>query len=116
MHILVVDDDVHIRKLVRLYLRDSGAEVSEAGTGEEALAATGREVFDIVVVDLILPYFGGFRLSQKLKAGARPPRVVIITGDESPETRSAAAEAGADAFVVKPFTKEELLAAVLVLQ
>ncbi len=110
--LLVVDDDAHIRKLVAIYLRDAGFDVAQAATGEEAMQLAGRERFDVVLVDLILPHYGGFRLSQKLKAMGEPPRVVITSGDDSQQSREGAAESKADTFLAKPFTREELLAAV----
>jgi DNA-binding response OmpR family regulator len=110
--VLVVDDDVHIRRLIGIYLRASGSDVAAAATGEEALEEFARKAADLVIVDLILPYFGGFRLCQKLKATEPAPRVLIITGDDSPETRETANEAHADGFLPKPFTREELLAAI----
>jgi DNA-binding response OmpR family regulator len=112
MKLLVVDDDLHIRRLIGIYLRDAGFEVTEAATGEEGLEISQREPFDIVLIDLILPHHGGFRLCQKLKATASPPRVVITTGDDSAQAREQATEARADGFLAKPFTREELLAAV----
>ena len=111
MKLLVVDDDLHIRRLIAIYLRDAGFEVTEAATGEEGLHAAQRERFDIVLIDLILPHYGGFRLCQKLKSADAPPRVVITTGDDSPQSREQAKEAKADGFLAKPFTREELLGA-----
>lgn len=111
MKLLVVDDDLHIRRLIGIYLREAGFEVTEAGTGEEGLHAAQRERFDIVLIDLILPHYGGFRLCQKLKSVDAPPRVVITTGDDSPQSREQAKEAKADGFLAKPFTREELLGA-----
>ncbi len=110
--VLVVDDDAHIRRLIKLYLREAGFDATDTGSGEEALALAEATPFDVVLVDLILPHFGGFRLCQKLKSAATPPRVVIMTGDDSQATRDAARDYGADAFLAKPFTREELLAAV----
>lgn len=110
--VLIVDDDVHIRRLIKLFLRGAGFELAEAGTGEEALELAAREAFDVAIVDLILPYYGGLRLCQKLKAAEPSPRVVVITGDESPETRESAKAYRADAFLLKPFTREEILGAV----
>ncbi len=104
MKLLVVDDDVHIRRIVALYLRDH--DVAEAATAEEALARVGGETFDVVIVDVILPHFGGLRLCRKIKETARPPRVIVMSGDE--QLRDQAAEAGADAFLAKPFTRDEL--------
>jgi DNA-binding response OmpR family regulator len=112
MKLLVVDDDLHIRRLIAIYLRDAGFDVTEAATGAEGLQISQREPFDIVLVDLILPHYGGFRLCQKLKSAPSPPRVVITTGDDSAQSRDLATESKADAFLAKPFTREELLAAV----
>ncbi len=109
--LLVVDDDVHLRKLVAMYLRDAGFDVQQAATGEEGLQLAGRERFDVVLVDLILPHYGGLRLCQKLKTTPSPPRVIIISGDDSQQARDEALES-ADAFLPKPFTREQLLAAV----
>jgi DNA-binding response OmpR family regulator len=112
MKLLVVDDDLHIRRLVGIYLREAGYDVTEAASGEEALQVSQGRVFDVVLIDLILPHYGGFRLCQKLKSLPTPPRVVITTGDDSPQSRDKAVEAKADAFLAKPFNREELLAAV----
>ena len=112
MKLLVVDDDLHLRHLVGIYLRDAGHDVTEAATGEEALQAIHDQAFDTVLIDLILPQYGGFRLCGKVKSLPSPPRVVITTGDDSPQSREKAAEAKADAFLAKPFTREELLKAV----
>ena len=109
--LLIVDDDPHIRKLLKLYLRNSGFELSEAATGEEAIQLFDRENFDVVLLDLILPYYGGFRLCQKFKGmTGRNPYIVIMTGDDSDETRSTAKEVGADDFIAKPFSAEEVVA------
>lgn len=113
--LLIVDDDVHIRKLIRLYLRDSPYELFEAATGEEALELAAQHRCDVVLLDLILPYFGGFRVCRKLKKNAGPdaPYVVLITGDDSEETRATAKEAGADLFMAKPFSGEAIFDVVM---
>jgi two-component system KDP operon response regulator KdpE len=108
--LLIVDDDVHIRRLIALYLKQAGCEVVDSGSGEEALELAAREAFDTVLVDVILPAYGGFRLTQKLKSTTPAPRVIVMSGDES--QREAAASYGADDFLAKPFTRDELLAKV----
>ncbi len=107
MKILVVDDDVHIRRIVALYLREH--DVAEAAGAEEALQRIAGGAFDAVIVDVILPQFGGLRLCRKIKQSAAPPRVIVMSGDE--QLREQAVEAGADAFLPKPFTRDYLLAA-----
>ena len=111
--LLVVDDDVHIRRLVKLQLRGLPYEVFEAGTGEEATALIEEHQFDVVLLDLILPYYGGFRLCQKFRSrDGHQPFIIIITGDDSPETRATAEECGSDAFLGKPFSREDLAAVI----
>ena len=107
--LLVVDDDEHIRRLIRIYLRDSAFDVADCGTGEEALELAWHQPFDVVLIDVILPVYGGFRLSQKLKSATPAPRVVVMSGDET--QREPAEGYGADAFLGKPFTKEALVSA-----
>jgi len=106
MKLLVVDDDVHIRRIAALYLREH--DVAEAATAEEALRRVDGEAFDAVIVDLILPQFGGLRLCRKIKENAAPPRVIVMSGDE--QLKDEAHDAGADAFLAKPFTKDALVA------
>lgn len=102
--ILIVDDDPHIRKLLRLYLRSADLDVFDAATGEEALSLFDQHDFHTILLDLILPYLGGFRLCQKFKGRAgKSPRVIIMTADDSAETRATAADCGADGFLAKPF-------------
>jgi DNA-binding response OmpR family regulator len=110
--LLVVDDDVHIRRLIRVFLRNEGYELAEASTADEALKMSKSDRFDVVLLDLILPDYGGSRLCQKLKATSdRPPRVIIVSGDDSQQSRAEAVDAKADGFLSKPFTREELLKA-----
>jgi two-component system OmpR family response regulator len=109
--LLIVDDDVHIRRLLKIQLRQSGYEIHEAGTGEEATSLLEEHQFDVVFLDLILPYYGGFRLCQKFRSsGGHQPFIIIITGDDSPETRTTAEECGSDAFLAKPFSEQDVMA------
>lgn len=107
LKVLIVDDDPHIRRLLKIYLRSS--ELAEAATGEEAIALFETSDFDLVLLDLILPYYGGLRLCQKFKSKTRgrKPYVVIMTGDDSSETRDNSVQAGADEFLAKPFSAEQ---------
>lgn len=100
--ILLVDDDPHVRKLISLYLRDLDATVVEAGNGEEAMERIDEEDFEVALIDLILPYFGGFRLCRRLKERNSEAFIVIITADDSMETRETAKQCGADEFIGKP--------------
>jgi DNA-binding response OmpR family regulator len=107
--LLIVDDDAHIRRLLRIYLRDSPYDVFEAATGDEAVTMLDQHHFEVVLLDLILPYSGGFSLCQRFKrAGASSPHVIIMTGEDSAETRETARDCGADDFLAKPFEADQV--------
>jgi two-component system, OmpR family, response regulator len=110
MRILIVDDDVHIRRLLRVVLGKAGHTVEEAASAEEVLRAIESSTFDLVLLDLILPNYGGLRLCRRLKE-QRPtaPHVIIISGETSVEARERVAECGADDFIAKPFSPAELV-------
>lgn len=107
MKLLLVDDDPHIRRIVSHYLRDF--DVTEAANGDEAVSVAQQERFDVAVVDLILPQSSGTRVCRELRETGRAARIVAMSGDDS-----AAETIGdcADAFLPKPFTREELLAVI----
>ena len=107
--VLIVDDDPHIRRLISLYLRGDGWDITEASSGEEGQEILASREFDLVLIDLILPYYSGTRLCRKCKEGrSGGGQVVIMTADDSEETRQLAKSCGADAFLAKPFTADDL--------
>ena len=107
--LLIVDDDPHLRKLLTIYLRDKW-DVSVAAEGEEAIEVWRKEKPKVVLLDLILPYYGGFRLCQDFKGdGSFRSHVIMMTGEEGDDTRDIASECGADDFVLKPFDPAEMV-------
>lgn len=105
LHILVVDDDVDTRLLLRTALQGEGFRVSEAADGPEALEIlAGREAIHLVTLDLLMEKMHGVevlrRIRGRVKTAALP--VVVATGSDDPETEMELFEAGADDFVVKP--------------
>jgi len=106
--ILVVDDEVAIRRLLRNTLEQAGHRVVEARDGREALAQAAAEHPDAVLLDLGLPDRDGLSLIPLLRG---PQRVVlVVSAREATEEKVAALDLGADDYVTKPFDSEELLA------
>ena len=100
--ILVVDDDAALRGLVVRVLRGWGhAVVGEAGSVAEALACADAASPDVALVDIGLPDGDGYSLTRQLRAGSRPPRVVLFSSDADPANAAAAQRAGAVAFLPK---------------
>ena len=112
-NILVVDDSKVIRDMIVACLRGiAGASFVHAASGLEAIERLSMERFDLVVLDLNMPDIGGIEVLEFVRgqdALESVPIVVVTTrGDES--SKSSAIEAGADRFITKPFTPEQILA------
>ncbi|GAA1192274.1 response regulator transcription factor [Prauserella alba] len=108
--VLVVDDDVTVRDVVRRYLELAGYTVTLAGTGQEALRAHEHRPADLVVLDLMLPDLDGLEVCRRIR-GAREASdvpVVMLTALGEEENRIAGLQLGADDYVTKPFSPREL--------
>jgi DNA-binding response OmpR family regulator len=111
--ILVVDDDVELRSVVRSALERDGFTVDEAGDGAVALTKIATLAPELVVLDLCLPTVGGLDVLRTMSAAAEPaPPVIALTGLGDEADRIVGLELGADDYVVKPFSPRELVARV----
>ncbi|MFY9683327.1 MAG: response regulator [Candidatus Sulfotelmatobacter sp.] len=106
--ILVVDDEVQMRRVLRATLSAHGYEVVEAESGEQALQKLYTQPCDCVLLDLNLPGANGFDTCRAIRAVSQVP-VIVISIRDSEKDKGAAREAGADDYVTKPFGIEELL-------
>jgi adenylate cyclase len=111
-HILVVDDDADIRRMLQMLLIGSGYRVSLAATGEEALAYLDLVTPDLILLDLNLPGMNGRQVAERVKADQRKPfiPIVLLTAQGDQASKVSALDAGADEFLVKPVELSELLA------
>jgi DNA-binding response OmpR family regulator len=105
--VLVVEDDVTVRDVVRRYLERAGHEVRLAGDGEEALRLAEQSEPDLVVLDLMLPGVDGLEVCRRLRERSRVP-VVMLTALGEEEDRILGLQLGADDYVTKPFSPREL--------
>ncbi|HET7508488.1 MAG TPA: response regulator transcription factor [Solirubrobacterales bacterium] len=109
--ILIVEDEQAIADLLRDYLRREGFDVVWASSGEQALDELSRHPVRLVVLDLGLPGIDGFEVCRRLRARTGVP-ILILSAREDEVDRVAGLEAGADDYVVKPFSPRELVARV----
>jgi two-component system KDP operon response regulator KdpE len=112
---LVIDDELQIRRLLRVCLEANGYRVSEAATGKEGLAEAAQRPPDVVLLDLGLPDMDGVAVLKRLREWSRVPVVVLSVRDRE-EDKIAALDNGADDYVTKPFATGELLARLRVAQ
>lgn len=107
--ILVVDDEVPIRRLLRTTLQAQRFAVVEAATAAQALAAASEHKPDLVLLDLGLPDRDGLEVLAELRAVSALP-VIVLTSRDGERSKVAALDGGADDYVTKPFGAEELMA------
>ncbi len=107
--ILVVDDDLQIRRVMRKMLVAQGYAVSDARSGEEALDVLRRARHDLVLLDLAMPGMGGLEACREIRANW-DLAIVILSVREQEKDKIGALDAGADDYVTKPFSMQELLA------
>jgi two-component system, OmpR family, phosphate regulon response regulator OmpR len=107
-HILVVDDDARLRRLLHRYLTEHGYHVTAAGDAGEAKAALNSFAFDLMVLDVMLPGQDGISLTSELRGVVDLP-ILLLTARGEAEDRINGLSAGADDYLVKPFDPRELL-------
>jgi DNA-binding response OmpR family regulator len=109
--ILLVDDEPSIREVVSLYLKRSGFLVTPAADGQAALDAVARQHFDLVVLDLMLPKVDGLEVTRRLRTTTDTP-IIMLTARGEEIDRILGLEMGADDYVTKPFSPQELVSRV----
>jgi two-component system phosphate regulon response regulator OmpR len=106
-HLLVVDDDERLRQLLRRYLTDQGFQVTTVGDCAEAERLIERMVFDLVVLDVMLPGETGVAFTARLRRNSAVP-ILLLTARGDVGDRIDGLEAGADDYLAKPFEPREL--------
>ena len=113
--ILVVDDEIQIRRFVRISLEANGYRVYEAASGEDAILKVAQVRPDLVILDIGLPDIDGFEVLSRLREWTAIP-VIMLSVRDSDRDKIAALDMGADDYLVKPFSMEELMARIRVAQ
>ena len=109
--ILVVDDEPQILRVMRASLPARGYEVRTAADGNEALDEIGRQMPDIIILDLVMPGMSGLEVCRRVREFSSVP-VIVLSAKGSESDKVAALDLGADDYVTKPFGMDELLARV----
>jgi two-component system KDP operon response regulator KdpE len=115
LHVLVVDDEVQIRRFLKISLEAGGYQVSECATGQAALEKAALLRPDLIILDLGLPDMDGVTVVTRLREWTQTP-VVILSVRDADSDKVAALDAGADDYLTKPFSVAELTARLRVAQ
>jgi len=110
--ILVVDDDENIRKVLKTILEDEGYTVDEAEDAKKAIEKSRRNVYNLALIDIRLPDMEGIELLTRMKDTVPKMRKIIITGYPTLQNAIEAVNRGADAYILKPFDMDKVLATI----
>ncbi|PLX67075.1 MAG: response regulator [Denitrovibrio sp.] len=111
MKVLIADDELRLRKVVALHLKKSGFEVIEAGNGQQAVEIAVEVNPDVIVLDVMMPEKTGLEACAELKATeqCKNTPIILLTAMAESEDLKKGEEAGADAYLTKPFSPKELI-------
>lgn len=112
IRLLLVDDEIAIRRALRSPLSELGFAVTEASRGEEAVLLVQSQSFDAVLLDINMPGMGGMRTLEKLRTIRPRLPILMLTVQDSEESKITALEGGADDYITKPFSIRECIARV----
>src|SRR5215213_1964613 len=102
-HVLAVDDDPSVRKMIADYLGDNEIRVTALANGREIAEVMARETIDLVVLDLRMPGEDGMQIARKLREESQLP-IIMLTGRKDEADRVMGLELGADDYLTKPFS------------
>jgi two-component system alkaline phosphatase synthesis response regulator PhoP len=107
--ILLVEDEDQIRKLMKMNLEFEGYEVVTAIDGREAIDAINSQHFDLIVLDLMLPYINGLEVCEQVRLKDKNIKIIIVSAKDEVQDRITGLKLGADDYLSKPFDLEEFL-------
>lgn len=107
--VLIIDDELHLRKVLKIMLREAGYETREASSGEEGLVLASEEEFGAVLCDLRMPGLDGLEVLAELKTKDPSLPVIMITAFATVESAVEAMKAGAADYISKPFNEDQIL-------
>jgi DNA-binding response OmpR family regulator len=110
MHVLVVEDDSRMAALLKRGLEAEGHRVLLARDGREGIELAGAGTFDVIVLDVMLPWVSGLEVARQLRASQNHTPILMLTAKDTPQDAVSGLDTGADDYLTKPFAFEELLA------
>lgn len=110
--VLIAEDEAAIREFVVINLRHAGFDVVEAADGEEALKKFNRGIFDVVILDIMMPLLDGIEVCRRIREVNTSVGVIMLTAKSQEADKVGALNIGADDYVTKPFSPTELAARV----
>jgi DNA-binding response OmpR family regulator len=109
MNLLIIEDNQAIRSMLARFLENEGYQVAESESGEEGLKLFEQNKFDLVLLDIMLPKMDGFEVCKEIRKHSMIP-IIMITAKSEDHDKILGLDVGADDYIVKPFSHEEIAA------
>lgn len=110
MKILIIEDEEKIVKFIKKGLKSEGYTVDSATNGEDGLFMAQDGKYDLIILDVMLPKIDGITIAKKIKSKPDSSKIIMLTAKDAVEDKIKGLDAGADDYLTKPFSFEELLA------
>jgi len=109
--VLIVDDEEVIRKFLKIHLAKLGYEVKEAADGEQAIEELGKDDFDLLICDILMPKKDGWEVIKEVKSNSKTKHlpVIVLTAKNEDSDMFKGYDLGANYYMTKPFTKAQLI-------
>ena len=107
--ILVVEDEDAIRRFIKINLERQGWLVDDADSGEKALKLAGKNVYDCILLDVMLPGINGIEVAKEIRTTNQEVGIIMLTAKSQDLDKIDGLEAGADDYITKPFNPTELI-------
>jgi DNA-binding response OmpR family regulator len=112
LRILIVEDEVKITQALKFLFTKQKIDVDIANDGEEGLILSEKEIYDVIVLDIMLPGINGIEILKSIRKSGNKTPVIMLTAKDAVDDRVFGLETGADDYLVKPFATKELIARV----
>lgn len=112
MRVLIVEDEVKITQALCFLLKKQGIEADVANDGDEGLLLAKKEIYDVVILDIMLPGINGIDILKKIRKLGNKTPVIMLTAKDAIDDRVYGLDSGADDYLIKPFATKELIARV----
>lgn len=109
--VLIVDDEEVIRKFLKIHLTKLGYEVTEAADGEQAIEQLGKDDFNLIICDILMPKKNGWEVIKEVKSNPKMRNIpfIVLTARNEDSDMFKGYDLGANYYMTKPFTKDQLL-------
>ena len=112
MRVLIVEDEVKITQALKFLFSKQKIDVDIANDGEEGLLLSKKDIYDVIVLDIMLPGINGIEILKNIRKSGNKTPVIMLTAKDTVDDRVFGLETGADDYLVKPFATKELIARV----